>query len=143
MQGYSFDGQNTSEQLFGQIEILHDYSEGTALYPHIHWCPVNGNAGNVLWLIDYNIIPLGGSFPNSVQTTSMLSPASGVAWKHQINESASPISGSGIGIGSIFSFRVYRTPTAEPDTYGSDAVLLQVGLHVQVNTPGSSQRFVK
>ena len=143
MQGYAFDGNATSEQLFGQIEILHDYSEGTDIYPHVHWCPTTTGAGDVLWLIDYSLISPTGVFPASVQTCSMLSTASGVAWKHQLNECLNPISGTGVKIGSIFSFRVYRTPAAQPDTYGSDAVLLSVGLHVQVNTPGSSLRFTK
>jgi hypothetical protein len=44
-----FDGNVTSEQVFGSIEIDHMYKEGTDILFHVHWMPTTATAGNVKW----------------------------------------------------------------------------------------------
>ena len=137
---YGFAGLATSEQLFGQPEVTHDYKQGTDIYVHVHWTPTDNNAGNVKWYLEYSWQNIDAVFP-AATVISIIDPSSGTAWTHQLAEFPL-ISGAGKNIGSIFNFRLYRVPGGE-DTYQSDAALLSLGIHYQINTFGSRQRLIK
>jgi len=137
---YGFAGLATSEQLFGQPEILHSYKQETNIYVHVHWTPTDNNAGNVEWLLEYTWANVDTVFP-AATLTSIIDPSSGIAWTHQLAEFP-VISGAGKNIGSMFNFRLYRVPGGD-DTYKSDAALLSIGIHYEINTFGSRQRFSK
>jgi hypothetical protein len=135
-----FDGVNTTEELFGQVEMNHYWKEGSTIYPHLHWMPSTAAAGNVNWQLDYNIIaddatPAGETNINTVVATPE------VAWQGVFTGLPS-IDMSGYGIGTQFAFRLFRDPT-DSDTYGADAALLTFGLHIEVDTIGSRQITTK
>ena len=48
-----FDGGNTTESVSKVIELNHNWKEGTIIKPHVHWGPVDGNAGDVEWFLDW------------------------------------------------------------------------------------------
>jgi hypothetical protein len=138
---YTFDGGSTLEDAMGAIEIPHDYKEGTDLRPHIHWAPIDANAGNVHWQMSFTKASRDGVFP--AQTTiTCTSTAGGVALAHKANE-CTVISGTGVKIGDIIAFRLFRDPTNVADTYGSDAFLLSLGIHYQIDSTGSVNVFTK
>lgn len=137
----AFDGTATSEQLFGSIEINHDYKEGTDLLFHVHWLPTTSSAGNVKWNLDYVIQNL--NTPISAATTvSVTTAASGTAWRSASSEFPA-IFGKDIKVGAQFIFRLYRTPADVADTYADDVAAATVGLHVQVDSLGSRQKLAK
>lgn len=137
---YAFDGGGTLEQLYGSFEIPHDYKEGTDLRPHIHWTPTTAGAGNVVWNLEYSLAARSGTFGAS--TTVTATDAAAGALIHNAEEFTS-ISGSGITIGTVIMFRLYRDPTNVADTYGADAVLLSLGVHYEVDATGSTNIFTK
>jgi hypothetical protein len=136
---YGFDGNATSEQLFGTFEIDHSYKNNSDVKPHIHWSPSTVNAGTVSWNLDYCILKANSQVTSSV-TLERVSTASGTATYMQI-DSFGTINGQGITIGDHISFRVYRKPNQ--DTYPDDAILLSVGLHYQSDSIGSTREFIK
>jgi len=138
---YGFDGNNISEQLFAQPEVLHNYKEGTNVYVHVHWTPTDNTAGNVKWFLEYTWANVGSTY-GAATTISVIQAASGVAWRHQLAEFP-VITGTGKLIGSILNFRFYRTPTDAQDTYTSDAALLSIGIHYEINSFGSRQKLTK
>ena len=95
---YTFDGASTAEEVNGIFEMPHDYKEGTDIRPHIHWAPINANAGNVKWQMEYTIAANTVAFPANA-TISSTAAASG-ALKHHANE-FNVISGTGRKIGDI------------------------------------------
>jgi hypothetical protein len=139
---YAFDGNVTSEQLYGGFEIPHTYKEGTTLRPHIHWSPSNANAGNVKWKLDYVICDKNTGGFTSPATISAIQETGSQSLKNNVVE-FDIISGTDIRIGCIVKFRLYRDPTDVNDTYASDAFLLSLGIHHEVNSDGSRQVFIK
>jgi len=139
--GRGFDGGNTTEQLFGGSEILHDYKEGTDIHFHLHWMPTTTGLGNVKWQLEYTWQNIDGTF-STPETLELISAAGGTAWKHNKGE-FEPINGTGMKIGSHILFRIFRIPTDEQDTYSADAALLSVGIHYQINSTGSSEIYKK
>lgn len=137
---WGFDGGALQEILHGGFEIDHFYKQNTDLIPHVHWYPVNANAGNVKWFLEYWI-----RFANTVKLTAVISvvdAASGVAWAEQRADFPTIVVGT-LPIGAQVHFALYRVPTDVQDTYGSDAALGTFGIHLQVNTLGSRQIITK
>lgn len=138
---HAFDGTSTAEQLYGCIELLHDYKEGTDLRPHIHYVPTTSGAGNVKWNLEYSLASNNVTFP-STTTIAVVDTVSGIAWRHKAVEFP-VISGAGLTIGTQIMFRLFRNPSDVQDTYTGDAGLLTFGLHVQIDSDGSRQIFSK
>lgn len=138
---YAFDGNATTEQLYGCLELDHDYKEGSDFTFHVHWCPTTTDVGNVKWGLDYRVMPLGGTLTAEVNTSLTVTAAGGTAWAGKF--SGVTISGTGRTIGDQIAFRLYRNPTDGSDTYGADAAILTLGLHVQCDSHGSKSQTAK
>jgi len=136
-----FDGAGTTEQLYGNFEILHGYKEGTSLEPHVHWMPTTANVGNVVWQFEYVITNSAWSAISTSTTLAVSSSATGVAWK-EIFASFPDISGTGVTIGNQLAFRFFRVPTGV-DNYADDAAVLTIGLHYQQDSLGSAKEWSK
>jgi hypothetical protein len=139
---YGFDGVNTLEQLYGSIEIPHSYKEGTDLRMHLHWSPSNTSIGDVKWFLEYSVSDNTDNFTET-KTISFVQATNGSERFHLKDEFDEFISGLGVRIGTIISFRLYRNPSDVQDTYGSDAFILSLGAHYQVDSDGSRGVFVK
>lgn len=130
-----FDGNAIAEQLFDDIEITHGYKEETDIVCHVHWMPTTTNAGDVKWQLTYAWTNRTGGLPSET-TISVVQAAGGVAWvPHRADFPA--ISGTGKGIGSHLSIRLFRDPTDAADTYPDDAALQSFGVHYEIDTVGS------
>lgn len=138
----AFDGNATSEELFGAIELPHSYKEGSNITIHIHWMPTTTGSGNVKWNVDYQWVNAGDTFGNSVTTVSSTVAASGTAWDGT-NTDIATLTGTGKTISSHLMFRLYRNPGDAADTYTSDAALIAFGVHYEIDTPGSRQITTK
>lgn len=142
IQTLGFNGVNTPEQVSTVIEINHNWAEGTEIEPHVHWYATDGNAGNVKWQLEYVLVDghSGDTVP-APTTISVVSAAAG-AWV-SIYEDFPGIDATGITIGYQMHIRLFRDPTDPQDTYGSDAALATMGLHVLVDTLGSRGEYTK
>ncbi len=138
---YGFNGVNTTEEMSGSFEVIHDYKEGTDLRPHIHWAPSNANAGSVKWQMEITVATVGQAY-TSVSTISATQASNGVDREHQAVE-FDIIDGSTFTIGTVIHFRLFRDPTDGADTYGSDAILLSLGVHYEIDGDGSRNIFTK
>lgn len=141
IQGYSFDGNAITEQLFGGDEIKHSYLEGSDIFFHLHIMPTNNVVGNIKFFIEYEWLNRG-DVAEPTTTISTIIASGGTAWKH-IVVNFPAISGAGKKIGSHVSFRLYRVPSDIEDTYPHDVVLDSVGIHFQQSSLGSRQMTEK
>jgi len=135
----AFDGSVTMEQIYFQIQMPHSYSEGTSIYPHVHWTPTDAGTGTVGWHLEYTWANVNDVFP-APTTLSLTDNAPGVAWKSMV-KGFGAIAGIGKKISSMIVGRLYRDPTT--DTYGSDAAFLEFDVHFQIDADGSTQQFIK
>lgn len=137
-----FNGAATMEQLMAGAELQHDYYQGSDLIVHVHWAPVNANAGNVQWNADYTVErDEVGLIING--TLNVVDAASGTAWQ-STRVDIGTIPGDDLLYGDQVGIRLYRDPTLPADTYGSDAALsFTFGYHYQVDGLGSREIGVK
>jgi len=141
---------DNSDQVFFNIQMPHDWWEGTTIYPHVHWVPVNGAAGNVVWYFEYTWANIDAVFP-ATTTVDFLDAAAGTANTHQIATHSIAgaqvsIAGTGHTISSMLVCRLYRDaggPAPAPDTYKALAGLLEFDIHYQKDSFGSVTEFGK
>jgi hypothetical protein len=134
-------GAGVNEDGFGSWQLPHEWVEGSIVVPHVHWGPVNANAGNVKWELEYVWQNNHAAHPGSNTTLTVQSASELRAYGAQIS-SFGNISGAGKTISSLITFRIRRI-AASASEYGSDAGLLEVDLHVQVDSLGSDSETSK
>ena len=124
----------TAEESWVEFHILHNYKDGTKVYPHVHWSHNNASpSGDVVWKIDYSVSKghSGGIFP--APTTISLQETAEAQYTHQIIETSegNAIPATNLEPDSVIIMRVYRDPADGNDTFEDDAFLLFVDLHVE------------
>ncbi len=139
---------NQEEELHFTVQIPHDYKEGSDIFPHVHWTTATGtpSGSNVVWGLEYTVVAVGGSFPNTVTvSTSTLVPECGTpsgAGQHLISAFSS-VSGAGLGISTILICRLYRAAGDAADTFPNDVGLLGFDIHYEQDTQGSRNQWTK
>lgn len=135
-----------------QVQLTHDYKQGSAIYPHIHWAPMTAaGSQRVKWVLVYQWVNFNGNFEvtSSSQSGYLVvgdggSPSvSLVSKQHTITELGTGIPGTDKTISSILMCRLYRDGTDGTDTYTNDAALLSIDFHYEIDTFGSREQFIK
>jgi hypothetical protein len=116
--------------------------QNMAIHPHVHWTPVDANAGNVLWQLEYSWATTDYAF-GAAAIIETVQAAGGVAWRHNRADFAFIQPPVPANISSMLVMRLFRDPTDPQDTYGSDAALLEFDFHIRENTRGSNTEFIK
>lgn len=146
IQQYTFA---VNDYVTDNIEILHSYKEGTNLNVHIHWSNQGTNTTTryVQWQFEYIIANGSNDGANqfsAVQTLNsgdILIPANHPTLSHWIT-GIGQITGTGLTIGAVIIYNIRRiastgtAPTSNP--FG-----LQVAAHIQQDTQGSRQLYIK
>lgn len=122
-------------------QLPHGYKLGSDIHPHIHWGPSDTGAGDARWLLSYSWANIDGSFSGSTDL-AVNATASGTANAHQVDE-FSAIDGTGMGISSMLVCKLQRRGVNVLDTYGSPANFYEFDFHIQKDTVGSDQEYVK
>ena len=137
-----FDGGGRAEEIHFTVQLPHGYKVGTDLTPHVHWTPTDTGVGNVRWSLEYTWIDIDGTFGAST-TIHTVDAASTTAWEHLRIDFAT-IDGSAItGISSMLVCRLFRDSADVLDTYASDAALLEIDFHYEMDTFGSRTILTK
>lgn len=134
--------ENDKTQVVGGLaQMPHAWREGTALGPHVHW--VQPAAGNVIWQLEYRLMPAGGgSFP---ATWTSVTGSDGVfpytAGDFVQITSFPLVDMSGFNISAMMLFRLTRRGTE--DTLAANVHLLEFDIHYQIDSFGSAHEFIK
>ena len=96
-------------ETWANVHILHDYEDGTKIYPHIHWSHNNASpSGDVKWILEYSVAKAhnGGVFPAS--TTISLIETAEAQYTHQTVEASDgdAIAAAELEPDSVVQFRV-------------------------------------
>lgn len=139
---YFFDN-STEEELYFSVQLPHNWKEGTAIEPHVHWFPnANGAAGKfVRWGLEYTWQSIGSVFQNTtiIYTNSTIpADASLVANKPYLSDFAS-ISGTGQTFSSMLLCRIFRD--AGNDDYAGEAGMLEIDFHFQIDSLGTNNEY--
>lgn len=121
----------------GTLEFQHDYKEGSNVEVHIHWSPSTTNTGNCRWGFEYTLAGMNGTY-GATTTVYATQAGSGVVNKHQYLTLAS-LSGSGITIGTVIAFRIFRDGANGADTFTGNAFLHRIAFHYESDRLGTAQ----
>ncbi|MCF8232730.1 MAG: hypothetical protein K9J27_11130 [Bacteroidales bacterium] len=147
---YKFEdvSQNNEDELQFNIQLPHDW-DGSTIYPHIHWAPVDDQSGNVVWGMEYTWVEYNSSarkaFSPSTTITATSESISDDSQMHLITGFSGGITPSGDqdGISSMLIIRLFRNSSNASDTYPSAAAALSFDIHYRANTVGSRQEYSK
>lgn len=143
----TFDAAQHDEVHF-EVQMPHDWKEGSNIYPHVHWAPATADAGNVVWQLDYTWASINGTFGASATLTSAATAAGGTAWVHKMSNlldgtGKNYIVGTGKTISSMLVCRLHRDAGQGDDTLAAAVSLLEFDIHYEIDTIGSRTETAK
>ncbi len=106
-----------------------DWAVGTDMLLHVHWAPVTGAAGDVVWDIDYKAVASEANEVISGAGTNLTVTDSTQSLQDELLESADmTISGAALASEDTLGICISRDTTDGADTYGAAAslVLLEI-----------------
>ena len=124
----------STEESWTNIHILHDYTDGTKAYPHVHWSHNNASpSGDVVWKIAYSVSKGHSAGVFSAETIVTLQQTADAQYTHQIIETTEPnaIAATNLEPDTVIMMRIYRDPTDGNDDFEDDAFLLFIDLHIE------------
>lgn len=147
---YAFDGSSQTEYVFFEVQIPHDYVEGTTIYPHVHFSPTTTGTGGVKFALTYQWSSIGGDFGSSHTLPLCYNVTANSQWKHlmcydttRTSGVRSTISGTGKGISSILYCKLARPFDDPNDTLAADVAFLGFDIHYETDGFGSKQETSK
>ena len=134
-------GVNSEHEMYFAVQLPHSYKLGSDIEPHVHWIPTDDNTGDVVWGLEYTWTSIDGIYPvTSIITT--IGSARGTTNQHTMTD-FTPIDGTGKGISSMLTGRLFRNSSNVSDTYGNGACLLEMDFHFEIDTMGSRTEHTK
>lgn len=135
---YGFDA-TAEEEVFFTVQLPHRYKAGTDLKPHIHWGTATGNAGNIVWGLEYCASNNGEVAGNTtIITATAAAPASA---KEQTITSLGTIDGSNLRESSILNCRFFRKAGDAADTLTGDACAMSFDVHFEIEKMGTDEEY--
>lgn len=149
MYAWAFDDSST-EELWVNYHINHDYMQNSMIYPHVHWVPEGTSTGTVRWGIEYSfgkgysqeIFPDPAGATDAGNTVYIEQAGSGTALTHQIaeNDEDNGIPGSIFETDGVLMVRFFRDGGHANDTFVGDAFGIMFDLHYQMERIGTINR---
>lgn len=147
IQQYTF---SVNDYVMDNLEILHEYKEGSDFRPHVHWA-TNGSEEvdkEVAWEFEYtysnrtiNPTTVSEAFlTSSVLTASTIIPANTPDRAH-INTIFPTVSMPSLKIGAIFCYNIKRISSGNEPSNSPFGI--QVSAHVEKDACGSKEVYTK
>lgn len=142
---FRFDA-SSDEEMFGVLEIPHEYSDGTDLLAHFHWAPFDGNAGNVTWGVEWHTtLPNNNEVLTEATTTQIVVDATESLQDETLLTGDITIDGTGIVSEMTWHFRIFRDADASEggasDTYAADASLVHFDIEIMIDGFGKDVQW--
>ncbi|MEZ5069614.1 MAG: hypothetical protein R2751_01260 [Bacteroidales bacterium] len=142
---YSFadEGSNSNEeQVYFTVQVAHMWKEGSTLYPHVHFAPATSGTGTIRWGLEYTWANVNATFP-ATTTIYAEASASGTAHQHQVIGFSTDLTpdANQDEISSMLVCRLFRDSSV--DTYTGDVLFLQFDIHMEMNSEGSREPWIK
>ena len=127
-------------EVFFDVQLPHTYKQGTDIKPHVHWAVPSGDAGNVVWGLEYLWRNKDEAIGDTEIITNTITPDNhGV----QLIDTIGTLSKPNSSISSILVCRLFRRGDDALDTYPHEVYLAQFDFHHEIDAPGSRWEWVK
>jgi hypothetical protein len=144
---YAFTfADGTTDNVYFEVQLPHNWDEGTNVYPHVHWIPATSGNGTVEWSLQYQWVNIGGSFSGTATTpVTGTQSVNGNQYQSFMTGLGGGINGTGKTISSILLCHLYRVAGSGSvaDDYNGSALLLSVDFHYRINGMGSHSLTTK
>ena len=124
------------------MQLTHKYKLNTDVEFHLHTSSKTTNTGNVRWKLTVSMADIGGTFPVETEYFYTQEIGTSIEYGHVIAEISENI-GSASGVSSVWSMSLERLGSDALDTYTGDIILIGLDAHIQIDTQGSRQEYVK
>lgn len=131
-----------------KMQLPHSWKEESDLRIHIHWIAKSTTSAGqkVRWGLEYTIATINGVFgaTNTIYSDTPENPPSTTptADTHYLT-TFTPIEMTGNLISTFVLGRIFRNSSDAADTYTDSAFLIGIDAHVEINTAGSKDIFIK
>lgn len=132
--GYAFSASALNE-VWISFHINHDYAEGTAIYPHVHFSPTTTSTGVVRWGFEYSIAKGHDqeAFPASTTVYVDYNIATNKQYQHliaEVSDNDAPLKAD-LETDSLVLMRVFRDGGNVADTFPDSVIGWTVDIHYQ------------
>jgi len=139
--GYLFD-PGTTESLYGIIYLPHTWLEDSTIKSKVNW--VQSAAGVVVWQLQYKWSNIGEVMSPGFTTLTAVTPS--YSWSAGDLFNVTPfadIPGTNKKISSVLQIILSRLGADGADNYALNALMLDFDLHIQNDSTGSAQEYIK
>jgi hypothetical protein len=143
------DLDEDKEEIFFNIQLPHDYKQGSDIFPHVHWSAKAAPGTNrVLWKFEYQWVNHTGTFSNTTKSTLTGYTLAGTAgrsvaaYEHVITPLGF-IAGTDKTISSMLVCRLSRMTKDSNDNFANNAFLISFDVHFEIDSFGSKDEYVK
>lgn len=139
---YTFDTSN--DYVVGATELTHSYREGSPIEIHVHWVTngTNATVTNVRWQLEYSYANDDSNFLTVSSAHNIKIVSAATSDRTHIVTTLGTMNDANFKIGTYIAWRLNRLSVTGSDT-ALDPFCLAVGFHVQQDTVGSRQRYLK
>ena len=140
---------NLSDYIYTNFQLNHNRKLGADVHPHIHWWQTENATPN--WLIQYRWVLNGQAkvtaWTDYPLTTNAYTYVSGTLNQITYNGGITPPAGDNVS--TILQVRILRDNSnasgefAGADTYSTAASITSVDIHIEVDSIGSNEEYVK
>lgn len=123
------------------FQWTHRIKTGSDAHIHVHWSPTTADVANVSWQAETLEANLNEAFPaNTTLHTAATFTTGGTASMHLVSEIAD-VAKADRTISGIMKVRVARVTTN--DTYVQPVIFHGCDVHIELDTLGSRQEYIK
>jgi hypothetical protein len=128
------------------VQLPHDYKEGSDIEFHIHMLIRTSGAGigaeNVKWDFTHSWSNIGDAQPTETAVPATIDVQNDTEDTHYLKEIAATITGTGKTISSMLICSLTRDVSVA-NNYTDDVLVMEVDFHYQIDTMGSRQEDAK
>ena len=124
-----FAGVGAVESIYTSFHVPTSWIIGTDIGVHIHWAPINANAGTVVWQMTWNAVASeANEIISGAGTTIFVADASQGLQDEQLETENMLIAGTSLELKDSIGIRIFRDPAHGSDNYASTAsfILLEI-----------------
>jgi len=145
------------KELFFNVQLPHDYKEGSSIFPHVHWSStVALGTTRPVWRFQYQWVNLNGNYSADFSANLLTgylvvqsgggvesTPANLTDTRRSMITPLGSISGTDKTVSSMLLIRLTRFTTDANDNFTGGAFILSFDLHYEIDSFGSSTEFAK
>ncbi len=124
-----FAGSGATREVYTSFHVPFDWKSGTDIEVHVHWAPVDGNSGDVVWQMTWDAIASDNNeVISGAGTTTSVTDATQSLQDELLETDDMTISGASLALEDTIGLKIFRDPDHGSDTYGSAAsfVILEI-----------------